>query len=719
MRNLIRIVCFTAVLGTLCSAQTSLLGHSKHGKAFDEGFRTRPILLKGIGSAPFPITTQSPEVQQFFNQANALMHNFWWEEAERSLRWCLKLEPQNPMVYWALARTGDGGASPGRYRDFLDQAIRLKAKASLLERRYIEAWETAYTKGAPDPDKVLKRNLEQLVLDFPNDVEAKATLLWAERSDDPFTPELLRNEIRKSNPKHPGILHSTIHEWDYKDPLKALDSSAKYPLSAPRVGHALHMPGHIYSKVGMWHEAARAMDSATRTELRYLNKNLLLPHETWNFQHNRNYLCFIQEQLGMASVALQGARDLLAAPTSPTDENLSGGGLAWQGRSALVRGCLKFERYDELLRPGALKYPDDDMGKGLQAMTECLIYAGKGDAAKARDAFTKAKELIAKMPAIPGLDQQQQDEMNADRDLGQKEMEGLVLLAEGKPVEGKSMLEAAEKVEAKLREKNPIAGDPPDRPWSIARKLGDVLLSEGRAKEAIPYYDKALKYEPNCGFAISGLALAHQAAGNTEKAREYAGRLEYVWSNADADLPRLVKVRALNLGPKPLAYTPRPERPYRPRELASYGPSNWQPFSAPKLECLDINGRRVALENYRGKNVLLVFYIGEACVHCVEQLVKIDARSADFQKLNTTVLAVSSDAFQKNRQSQKLSPLKLNFLSDLEHENARRYASYDDFENLELHSTILIDSKGKVRWKKVGGDPFLDMDYLLREIGRW
>ena len=76
----------------------------------------------------------------------------------------------------------------------------------------------------------------------------------------------------------------------------------------------MHMPGHIYSKVGMWHEAATAMDSATRTELRYMNDRLALPFETWNCPHNRNYLCYIQEQLGMAEASLQGSADMLASP---------------------------------------------------------------------------------------------------------------------------------------------------------------------------------------------------------------------------------------------------------------------------------------------------------------------------------------------------------------------------------------------------------------------
>jgi len=71
------------------------------------------------------------------------------------------------------------------------------------------------------------------------------------------------------------------------------------------------MPGHIYTKIGMWHEAAIAMDSATRIELRYMNDRLALPFETWNYRTIGITLCYIQEQLGMADASLQGARDML------------------------------------------------------------------------------------------------------------------------------------------------------------------------------------------------------------------------------------------------------------------------------------------------------------------------------------------------------------------------------------------------------------------------
>ena len=88
----------------------------------------------------------------------------------------------------------------------------------------------------------------------------------------------------------------------------------------------------------------------------------------------------------------------------------------------------------------------------------------------------------------------------------------------------------------------------------------------------------------------------------------------------------------------------------------------------------------------------------------------------EFDQQNTIVLAVCSASPDKNKASAALGGVRITLLSDQNHENARRFASYDDFEGLELHSTILIDGQGRVRWKRTGGDPFSNVDFLLREV---
>ena len=707
------LVVFTLlVVGSVVSADDEP-GHSQHGAAFDSGLRQRPWHMDGIGKTHFPITTKVPEVQGWFDQGNTLLHSFWYEEAERSFRWCLKLDPECAMAYWGLARCGRIDAPEGkRYADFLKEAVRRKETGSPRERMYIEAWEAAYSGEVKDHEKELAKRLQQIVLKYPADVEAKALFaLHTMGQDNAYGTELIIQQILAKEPDHPGAHHYRIHNWDGVAPEEAIRSCEQYSRIAPNIGHAAHMPGHIYSKVGMWHEAARAMESATRVELRYMNERLALPFETWNYAHNRNYLCYIQEQLGLPEASLQGARNLLAAPRDPERNKDDNYGAYDQGLAALVRALIKFERWDEILKPGAIPWRDLPGDKELRAFAETLAYIGQR---KLTDASARLDDLKASVRAQAGKNA----EAPAAPSIRADTAEGLLRAAQGDILEATRLLTEAASLEQKKRVAGEYTNDPPNDPWPVMRVLGDVYRQHGDDRLAIEAYQRSLALEPNDAFSLSGLGEAHFALGNRAKAERYYGRLLAVWSDADPELKWRKAVAALGLSVKPVAETPIPERPYRPEMLASLGPINWEPYAAPKLDAVDVNGMHVGLEEFRGKNVLLVFYLNDECPHCVEQLTAINARSADWSKENTVVLGVSSVSPEKNKSSQKLGNLALRLLSDSNHGNARRFASYDDFEEIELHSTILIDRQGRVHWKRTGGDPFTDMEFLLQTVKR-
>ena len=178
-------------------------------------------------------------------------------------------------------------------------------------------------------------------------------------------------------------------------------------------------------------------------------------------------------------------------------------------------------------------------------------------------------------------------------------------------------------IEKKKRDANQYPNDPPDAAWPANRLLGDVYLRAGEYRLAIQAYERSLKQEPNDAFSLSGLAQAHFKSGNREKATEYAGRFGYVWSGCDPGLRWKKEVDALGLNAAPISRTPASERPYTTDAQADIGPLNWEPFAAPRLECTDSDGKAVVLDDFRGRNVILVFYLGDQCPHCVEQLVAV------------------------------------------------------------------------------------------------
>jgi peroxiredoxin/tetratricopeptide (TPR) repeat protein len=717
-----------AILGAVRVAiADDSMGHSQHGSAFDTGLRQKPWRMEGIGKAHFPITTKVPEVQEWFDQGNALLQSFWYEEAERSFRWCLKLDPDCAMAYWGLARTGISWSTGladhpeiKRYKDFLKEAVRRKESVTPRERMYIEAWEIAISADAADRVKTLNKKLQELVLAYPDDVEAETLLaLFSIEAGNPFGTEMIIRDILQRDPDHPGAHHARIHNWDGVFAEQAIVSCQAYGRIAPGIGHSNHMPGHNYSKIGMWHEAARSMDAATRVELRYMNERLALPFETWNYAHNRNYLCYIQEQLGMAAASLQGASDLLAAPREPKRGKGPEYGTSDQGMAAQLRALIKFERWDDILKPGTIQWRDGDDDKLLRALVETLAYIGQGKTVDARARLAELKDLVhAKVEESKGSGKGPLPPGEPPFTIEISAAEGLLCAAEGNLLDATRFLTEAASVEKKQRDAGQYSNDPPDAAWPVNRLLGDVYLRAGEHRLAIEAYERALKQERNDAFSLAGLAQAYFKSGNHEKAVECAGRFAYVWSACDSGLRWKADVDALGLNAAPIAQTPALERSYAADAQADIGPLNWKPFAAPQLECADADGKTVRLEDFRGKNVMLVFYLSDQCPHCVEQLVAINGRAADWEGENAVVLAVSSTSPEENKNSEKLGKLSTRLLSDHDHINARRFTSYDDFEEMELHSTILIDATGRVHWKRTGGDPFTDMDFLLQSLKR-
>jgi peroxiredoxin len=687
-----------------------VLGHSSHGEAFDIGPRQKPWMMEGIGKSHFPVTTSNPEAQVWFDQGNTLLHSFWYYEAERSFRWVLKLDPDCAMAYWGLARSV--GETSDRASTFIKEAAKRKSKVSEREKLYIEAWEALVPTDLPkeaggNDDSYDKRRarhrelLEKIVLRYPDDVEAKA-LLWRAQSypTSPYLNELLLRQVLAREPNHPGAHHYRIHNWEGEEAAQALDSCARFVKIAPRIGHALHMPGHTYSTLGMWNEAAISMDSATRVEKEYMRRRLAFPFNSWNYAHNQNYLCYIQEQLGMADAALSGARQLLAAPRDPQ------GGEFSQGMEALTRALLRFERWNDLLDSETLVWGDGLKDRMNRAYYETRAHLGLGDLDKAAKSYRTLLGLRAE------VEKPENQWLKKLYTVETQELEGMLNLAKGDTIRGLSALSEAARSDAEDRR-----NDPPDQALRYVT-LGRAYLDHQSPALAVTAYEKALGVTRNDGFALAGLVEAYKALGQEEKARDAYARLLYVWSDADPGLRPFDRVKALGLTAESRDDAPGVQRSYKRVTLDPLGPTVWEPYEAPTLDAVDSQGRRVSLKEFRGRNVLLIFYLSEECPHCMEQLAGVKKLKDDLDTLNTDVLTVSGSPPDKIAQFEKRGFLPFRLLSDPDLQNARRFNAYDDFEDLALHATILIDKRGRVYWARAGGDAFMDFDFLLKEIKR-
>ena len=247
-------------------------------------------------------------------------------------------------------------------------------------------------------------------------------------------------------------------------------------------------------------------------------------------------------------------------------------------------------------------------------------------------------------------------------------------------------------------------------------KLGYAYLAENSPKLAADAFERALEPVKNDPFALAGLARARQALGDTKAASQALGRAMYVWSDAEPGLRWLDEAKAAGIRATPIDVSPGPQRNYRTMGLDKFGPAIWQPFAAPALDARDSTGARVSLDEFKGRNVILVFYLGAGCAHCVSQIKDLSERSDKWKGLDADVVAVSSDTVASNAASQ--SSLKVRLLADDQFKNARLFKSFDDFEEMPIHSTMLIDKTGRVHWARHGGGPFTDYDFLAAQLER-
>ena len=644
----------------LSAADPVKLGHSHLGEPFDSGPRTKPTLMKDIGVTHFPITHKNPEVQRWFDQGNTLLHSFSDFEAERSFRWCLKLEPENAMCYWGLARAaGDDRSVP-----FIQEAAKRKASVTERERLYIEALEARErTDRLRDRgDDYTERNtrykkvLETLCVKYPQDDEARLLLALANMGDARYGTELILREVEARQPNHPGVHHYRIHNWNYHEPEQALASCARYGSIAPNIGHALHMPGHVYAQVGMWQEAAIAMDSATRVEVKNMHLQQVHPFNYWNWGHNRHYLSYIQEQLGLPEDAIAGAKELIAAPQDPKSNGDAPYSPHSQGIRSLARSLVKYERWQDLLDTRTIPWREIPADKLLKAYVEARAHFALGHREEAETAM-EALDKLAKEKAVERL----YPIMSLD-------LKARLALAKGDSLLALGLLSEASEKQFEMQKGD---NDPPSYPEVLYNALGHAYLQAGAQDLAIQAFEKALLLTRNDRFALLGL--------------EKAGK------------PTAPKF-------------PGPQREYRSADLEKFGPAHWSPFSAPALDSYSFP---------KGRNTILVFYLGRECPHCLKQLRDLQAKTEDWKRLSTDVVAISPNAAEATK-SLTADPAYqgIRFLSDPNRANAKRFLAYDDFEEMEIHATLLIDKEGKVRWSRMGGAPFEDLAFLVREIER-
>ena len=739
-----RLLIFPLLLGMLHAQDEEALkeGHSHNGHAFNEGPRQAGPLMGNTGNVHLPITTTWDQGQAFFDQGLGQLHGFWYYEAERSFRAILAHDPNCAMAYWGLSQANIENAK--RAKEFIAKGAEAlkKAEPAAHEKAYLQS-EINYYDEAKEKDqtkrcKNLLTEFEDIVLDYPDDLEAKALLVcrhWQfSRKGVPITSHVgldaILEQIFAKNPEHPAH-HYAIHLWDYRNHEQALDSAARLGQTSPGVAHMWHMPGHIYSKAKRYHDAIWQQEASARVDHAHMQKNFLLPDQIHNYAHNNEWLSRNFANLGMASASVEMAKSLLANPRHPK-LNTAGKGSSKFGRSALINHLETFELWQQALDYAnspwleKLEKDEDDLSRlrliavaqfnlGKQAQlrkTIDLIDASLKKARdeqntskdKAREKATEEKKNEKEIEAIvkKATDQHQKKVKSFENTL--TELRGYLAAMNGDFETANKALEKRPSQQSPMLRQ--LANGDHEKAAETAKKQ-----IEKKNKEAIPlaqaihtlYHAKKDDETWKAGF---------------EDLRSFSSEIE-ITAPAFARLAPIAK----ELGyPEDwcLAHVPADDLLPRP-ELDTLGPLHWSPPAAPSFSLPDQNDQPVTLANYRGKPVILVFYLGAGCLHCTEQLTAMADRYADFEKAGLPILAISTDTvadLKKSQDNYEKGDIPFPLVSDSNKSVFKQYTAHDDFENQPLHGTFVLDGKGRILWSDISADPFMEIDFLIKESTR-
>ena len=738
-------------------------GHSYHGEVFNEGPRQKAYLMEGTGNVSFPATTKSELAQKFIDQGVGQLHGFWYFEAERSFRQAAAIDPDCATAYWGMAMANYNNAKRGK--GFIKEAMDRKDKASDREKKYIEALNK-YLNAPSGKDKDRKEkylaDLEEIALEYPDDLEAKAFLclqIYHNRSGSKIQSYLAANalmqEVLAKNPLHP-VHHYIIHLWDYKKPELALKSAALCGQSAPSIAHMWHMPGHIYSRLKRYNDAVWQQEASARVDHAHMIRDRVLPDQIHNFAHNNEWLIRNLLFAGRIHDAVDLAKNMIELPQHPKYNTISKrGSSTYYGRLRLFAALNQNEMWPEMIHLCNSRYlpPTTDEGEQIKRLRYLgRAYFRTGDLEHAneivkeiegRKAELEKKKLDAQIKAEEKVIAEAKKKIKREPGLSDEEYEGTIARESAKELK-KAQDNAARPFSSKLgslgkaleefQGQQALADGDFKKAYELLRKAGDqdqmflslVKMWAGDAKEAQRQAEDYLPRHKNETVPLAQTVYIQWKAGNSEAARKTLEELRKLSGPIDLDTPVFARlapfVKEQNLPEDwrlPLAKADDVgERP----ELDSLGPFRWHSSGAEPWSLPDKDGTVHSLSDYRGKPVVVIFYLGFGCLHCVEQLKAFAPKAEEFQKQGIELIAISTESREaleialKNYNKDQTFAFPL--VADPEFQVFKAYRAFDDFENQPLHGTYLIDAEGKVRWHDISYEPFMDVDFVLKEADR-
>src|SRR5260370_556855 len=322
-RNTGRNACATLLLFFLIAA-----AHKNHAtrdyKMTEMPGRARIV---GIGDSHLEITTKSAKAQAYFDQGLNLLHCFWDFEAYRAFKEAARLDPNAAMAYWGVVEAISDYSAMGEIKkSALEKAEALTDKASDHEQFYLRAQQAQQDED--DGPKNYRSEMEALIDKYPDDIDAQLLLALhmdygygktdgKPRDNTIYSRALVQNVLR-TNPNSAAAHHYRIHLLEASThPQDALADADVLTKLAPSSGHMVHMPGHIYYRLGDYDRARQSFLDSMQVDSDYMQREKVASLDDWNYAHNLSYLIASDAESGRLKEALEMAARLEKLPANP------------------------------------------------------------------------------------------------------------------------------------------------------------------------------------------------------------------------------------------------------------------------------------------------------------------------------------------------------------------------------------------------------------------
>jgi peroxiredoxin len=528
-----------------------------------------------------------------------------------------------------------------------------------------------------------------------------------------------------------------------------LNSAAQCGQAAPDIAHMWHMPGHIYSRLKRYSDGAWQQEASARVDHAHMMRDRVMPDQIHNFAHNNEWLIRNLGHTGRWRDAVDLAMNMTELPQHPKYNTQTKRGSAYYGRLRLFEELFRFEQWELLAELCEQPYlePTDDEKEQLKRLRFLGIAHSRLEHADG------VADVLAQLDEkLKAAEKQKVKNDEADR----KKDEAAEKKLRDETEKRRQQAEKDRRPEAppapEAKPKKTVSTDPRTVVrQAVSAVKGHQLFAAGNFENAIAELKKA---------AEDGLVLAQaqSLAGKHEDARKtldaylktrdkrvqpLAGRIEILWRAGKKDEAKTAFEELRDLSAEIQFGTPvfdrlapiaaelefpvdwrvakaRPDDFGTRPELDELGPFRWQPTAATQWALSDTNGKTFSLADYKGRPVLVIFYLGHGCLHCTEQLKKFAPATAKFREAGLEVIAVSTDSPADLKQSvdNYEGGMPFPLVSNESLDVFKEWRVFDDFEQVPLHGTFLIDANGLVRWQDISHEPFMDPAFLIKESKR-